>query len=60
VQRLIEVLEEYFVYASTGKEVVDINVAAGVALAELRRVKGLYEENGQEAGRNEEPELKAI
>ena len=63
VQRLIEVLEEYFVYTSTGGRVVDINIAAGIALAELRRIKGFYEEEGllgQETGSSPSPELKAL
>jgi hypothetical protein len=39
VSRLIAVLEDFFVYASTGKSLAAVNIAAGVALEELRSVK---------------------
>jgi hypothetical protein len=39
VSRLIEVVETFLIHTSVARKPVDVNVAAGVALAELRSVK---------------------
>ena len=72
MQRVIAVLEEYFVTASTGRRVVDLNLAAGIALFEIQRLKSIIAEEdgqagnglttfgGQEAGRDVSPATEPI